>query len=263
MSSRADEKQRRREERERREQQQAASDTRKQRLWLLGGVAVAAIAVVAVLALVSGGDDSPDGLGDGSSLNAAAEVDELFAGIPQDGITLGDPDAPITLVEFADLQCPFCAQFARDAIPTLVRDYVRTGDVKMDLRLLTFLGPESMRAAQVTYAAGLQDLAWQYADLFFNNQGQEGSGYVTEEFLREIGEGVDGLDVDAALEQSTSAEVDALIKRSESAAQTLGVSSTPSFFVRRGEGTLEEIQLGELSAEAVGAELDRLLDGDG
>jgi len=261
MSSRADEKQRRREERERREQEQVAADRRKQRVWLLGGVLVAAIAIVGVLALVSGGEDSPDGLGDGSTLNAAAEVNELFAGIPQDGITVGDPDAPVTLVEFADLQCPFCGEFAVNAIPDLVRDYVRPGKVKMELRLLTFLGAESMRAAQVTYAASLQDLGWQYADLFFNNQGQEGSGYITEDFLREIGEGVDGLDVDGALEQSTGAEADELIKQAESAAQTLGVSSTPSFFVRRGEGTLEEIQVGELSAAAIGAELDELIDG--
>lgn len=261
MSSRQEEKQRRRAQREQRAQQQAEADRRKQRLWLLGGVAVAAIAVVAVLALVSGGDDSPDGLGDGSTLNAAAEVNELFAGIPQDGITLGEPDAPVTLVEFADLQCPFCAQFAVDALPEIVDDYVRPGRVKLDLRLLTFLGPDSMRAAQVTYAAALQGYGWQYADLFFNNQGQEGSGYASEDFLREIGEGVEGLDVDLALEQSTGAEADELIKQAQSAAQTLGVESTPSFFVRRGGRPLEEIQVSELSAAAIGAELDRLLDG--
>ena len=253
MSSRAEEKQRRREERERRAEEEERAARRKQRWGLLAGVAFAAIAVVVVLAVVSGGDDSPDGLGDGSSLNAAAEVNELFAGIPQDGVTVGEPDAPLTLVEFADLQCPFCGQFAVDAIPGLVRDYVRPGKVKLELRLLTFLGAESMRAAQLASAAALQGLGWQYADLFFNNQGQEGSGYVTEDFLREIGDGVDGLDVDRAFEQSTGSEADALIKRAAAAAETLGVSSTPSFFVRRGGGRHQYVKVSELSAEAIGA----------
>jgi protein-disulfide isomerase len=238
------------------------SDGRRgQRLWLLAGVVVAAAVVVGVLALASGGDDGPDGLGDGSSLTGAAEVNRLFEGIPQQGIAVGDPDAPVTVVEFADLQCPFCAQFARDALPELVRRYVRTGEVRLELRLLTFIGPESMRAAQLASAAALQDRGWQFADLFFANQGQEGSGYVTEEFLREVAEGVDGLDVDRAFEQSTGPAAARLIDQAEAAAGTLGVESTPSFFARRTGGSFEPLAVAELTADAVAAEIDRVRSG--
>lgn len=233
---------------------------RGRQLWLLGGVVVVAAVVVGALALASG-DDGPDGLGDGSSLTGAAEVNRLFEGIPQQGIAVGDPDAPVTVVEFADLQCPFCAQFARDALPELVRRYVRTGKARLELRLLTFIGPESMRAAQLASAAALQDRGWQFADLFFANQGQEGSGYVTEELLREVAEGVDGLDVDRAFEQSTGPAAGRLIDQAEAAAGTLGVESTPSFFAARTGESFEQLAVAELTADAVATEIDRVSSG--
>jgi protein-disulfide isomerase len=258
MSSRADEKQRRRERRERRAAAEASAERRKRRLWLLGGVLVAAALAVGALALASGGDDGPQGLGGGSSLQGQAEVNRTFAGIAQQGIAVGDPDAPVTLVEFVDLQCPFCAKFARDELPRLVRRYVRTGRARIELRVLTFLGADSLRAGRVAAAAAEQDRGWQFADLFFDNQGQEGSGYVTERFLRDVGGGVDGLDVDKALADAAGPAAAAQLRRAAAAAEALGVSSTPTFFARRRGGTLRQLRLGELTAAAVGAEIDRL-----
>jgi protein-disulfide isomerase len=229
-----------------------------QRLWLLVGVVVAAAVVVGALALASGGDNGPQGLGDGSSLKGQAEVNRLFAGIPQRGIAVGDPDAPVTLVEFVDLQCPFCAQFARNELPQLVRRYVRTGKARIELRVLTFLGEDSLRAGQVAAAAAEQDLGWQFADLFFANQGQENTGYATDEFLREVASGVDGLEVDKALNDAQGPVAAAQLRRAAAAAETLGVSSTPTFFGSRRGGTLEQLEIGDLTADAVGAEIDRL-----
>jgi len=263
MSSRADEKRRLREERERREAVDAKIARRKQRLWLLVGVVVAAAVVVGALALASGGDNGPQGLGDGSSLQGQAEVDRTFAGTPQEGISLGDPDAPVTLVEFVDLQCPFCAQFARNELPELVRRYVRTGKVRMELRVLTFLGEDSLRSGQVAAAAAEQNRGWQFADLFFNNQGPENSGYVTDEFLREVASGVDGLDADKAMADAQGSAAAAQLRRAEAAGETLGVSSTPTFFASRRGGTLEQLELLELTAAAVGAEIDDRLPSSG
>ena len=62
-------------------------------------------------------------------------------GIPQAGVVLGDPNAPVTLVEWADLQCPFCREWSTAAFPALVHDYVRTGKLQIVFRGLAFLGP--------------------------------------------------------------------------------------------------------------------------
>ncbi len=258
MSSRADEKQRRREEPERREAAESSADRRKRRLWLLVALLVTAAVVVGVLALASSDDSGPQGLGGGSSLQGQAEVNRTFAGIPQQGIAVGDPDAPVTIVEFVDLQCPFCAQFARNELPELVRRWVRTGKARLELRVLTFLGEDSVRAGQVAAAAAEQDRGWQFADLLFANQGPENSGYVTDEFLREVAGGVDRLDVDKALADAEGPAATTQLRRAAAAAETLGVDSTPTFYASRRGGTLEQLQLSELTADAVGAEIDRL-----
>lgn len=239
----------------------SSTTDKSRRLWLLGAVIVVAAVVVVVLALASGGDDGPQGLGGGEQLSGQAEVNRLFAGVPQQGMAIGDPKAPVTVVEFVDLQCPFCAAFARDELPELVRRYVRTGKVRMELRVLTFLGPDSLKAGQVAAAAAGQDRAWQFADLFFRNQGPENSGYVTDSFLRSVAEGVDGLDADAALAEADGPAATAELRRAAAAAQRLGVESTPSFVARRGNGRFEQLAVSELTAAAVGAEIERVAGG--
>ena len=91
---------------------------------------------------------------------AATPEPSLFAGIEQQGAALGSPKAPVTLVEYADLQCPYCAQWARDALPTLVEDYVKTGKLRIVFRGLAFIGPDSDKALRTAIAAGEQNHLW-------------------------------------------------------------------------------------------------------
>src|SRR5205823_5256779 len=103
----------------------------------------------------------------------------VFAGIPQPGPALGSPHAPYTLVEFVDLQCPFSARFDREVLPAVIRRFVRTGLLRLELRTVAFLGPDSAPLAAATTAAGMQDHMWQFADRVFRDQGRENSGYAT------------------------------------------------------------------------------------
>ena len=96
----------------------------------------------------------------------------LLAGIPQQGPALGRKDAPVTLAEFADLQCPFCGEWSRSAFPEIVRDYVRPGKVRMDFRGLKFIGPDSEQALRFAYAAGLQGKLWHAVDLLTRTRGK-------------------------------------------------------------------------------------------
>src|ERR1700754_2022532 len=104
---------------------------RRQVLQLSAVVVFAALVVVAAILLFGGGDDPETPAPRGANAPTdAQEVEALYEGIPQDGIHLGDPKAPATLIEIADLQCPFCAQYSTTAMPTVVKDYVRPGKVR-------------------------------------------------------------------------------------------------------------------------------------
>src|SRR5690349_5733152 len=187
MSSRLDQKRRLRVQREERQREREAESRRTRRLKLLGGVLLAAVAlvVIAIVASTSGG-------GGGSKngrIAGGGEVNARFAGIPQNGLTLGNPNAPVTFVEFADLKCPVCREYSLSALPTLVNRYVRTGKVKMVLQLQHFVGnqnSDSEHAARMALAASQQNKMWQFADLFYINQKNENDTYVNDVFLRNI-----------------------------------------------------------------------------
>ena len=158
----------------------------------------------------------------------------MLADIPQDGLTLGDPKAPVRVIEFADLQCPVCRDYASGVMPRLVQDYVRPGKVRMEFRALAFIGPDSVRAARVAEAAARQDKLWNVVDLAYFNQGRENSGYATDVFLRRLAAAVPGLDVGRVFAERDSAAVGAQLDAAERLATRYGVNSTPTFLVGRG-----------------------------
>lgn len=206
-------------------------------------VATLALAVVAAAVIASPGARQPT---EPSTPTAAEST--LFDGLPQDGIALGSPDARDVLVEFADLQCPFCAAYARDTLPALVDRYVRTGRLRLELHVLTFLGEDSVRAGAMAAAAARQDRLWSFTDAFYRSQGAENSGYVTDDFLRRTGEAA-GLDVARAFADRERPRVLEPLAEAQRAAAALKVPGTPAFFLRRGDGPPRPIELSQLDAE--------------
>jgi protein-disulfide isomerase len=206
------------------------------RLGLLAGLAVVAV-LVAVVVASPGKDDSQKG---GSP---AAAVSAL-KGIPQSGVTLGDPQAPVTIVEFADLQCPFCAEYSRNVLPTLIDRYVRTGKVQLQLRLLRFLGPDSDRLARVAVAAAAQNRMWQFVDLAYQRQGRENSGYATDDFINSLA-------ADAGLKKTDAgAAAERQVQQSEQAARTARIDSTPGFLIGRTGKPLTRFRPSDLTPDA-------------
>jgi protein-disulfide isomerase len=256
VTSRRERKTELRREREQREREAQAAAARKQRLGLFAGLALlaAVVVVVAILISQSGTGGEPGGGGAKASQGGA-----LFAGIPQSGSSLGDRKAPATLIEFADLQCPFCAEYTRQALPAVVRRYVRPGRMRLELRLLTFIGPDSETAARVAGAAALQNHMWDFTELFYRNQRQENSGYVTDDFLRQIARGTPGLDVQKAFAQRDGAAASRVVRQGAEDVNRLGVDSTPTFFVVRGGGKPQPLQLSALDAASFTAALDDAL----
>lgn len=211
----------------------------------------AALALVAVALLLRNGDESA---------TPAPGVSVDLSGIPQSQLVLGDPAASVTLIEYADLQCPFCREYSESVFPAVVDEYVRPGNVKTEFRGLAFLGPDSEKALRFVLAAGLQDRLWQLQESLFAFQGEENSGWVTDELVRRLAEDIPGLDVDRMFADADSPEVDALIAQAAEQAQADEVPGTPTFFVRIGDEEPYPIQV-PLDPAAFRAALDDALQG--
>jgi protein-disulfide isomerase len=233
------------------ERREAAREARRRRLWQFGAVAgLAVVAVVVAVAISSSGGDEPSA--------SAPPASTLFAGIPEHDGVLGDPDAPVTLTEFVDLQCPVCAAASTQTLPTLVNQYVRTGKVKLEARTLSFLGPDSVRAAKVAAAAERQGRLWPFLEAFYAAQGTENSGYVTDDFLRSVADAA-GVDADAALAQADRPFAQKRLDRADADAARLGVDATPTLVVARGDGAPQPLAADALDPASVSAALDREL----
>lgn len=216
--------------REERQQAESASqqEERRKRLLQIGSAAVF-LAIVAVAVLIVVNQSESDG-GD-TSLEGVAAVGSDLRGIPQEGMTLGEPSAKVTLAEFGDLQCPVCKAFAEEVVPEVIDSKVRNGEAKIEFRNFTIISEESVPAAAAAIAAGKQGRGWNFVELFYRNQGLEASGYVTDEFLTEIARGAGVPDVARWNKDRKGNAVLRQVQSETDEAESLGLSGTPSFVV--------------------------------
>jgi protein-disulfide isomerase len=227
-------------------------------LYAIAGSGAVLLAVVLVLASVisSGGSSKPPA---GNIPITAADTTKLLRGIPQNGIALGKPNAPVTLYEFADIQCPFCAEFSGNAFPDVVREYVRAGNVRIEFHGVDFFGPDSNRGLKFALAAGQQGKLWNVIHLLYANQGEEGSGWVTDELLASIGRAVPGLDVQKAFAAIDSQAVSNQLQVLANSSAEFGIDRTPSFAAGPTGGKIEKFDISSLDANALRPTLDKLL----
>jgi protein-disulfide isomerase len=213
VASRKEQKERARQQRLAQEQVAADHAKRVRRLQVLaGGVGAAIVVVVVAIVISSSGDGSTVKARSPAALAAAAHVNRLLAGIPQSGDTLGKSTAPVTITEYGDLECSVCDVLAT---PTsfknpegesgsgwedqLIEQYVRTGKARLVFKSLETASSENPdqsafeRQQVAAYAAGLQGKAWDYIELMYNEQGQEGVNYVTDSYLEGIAKQIPGL----------------------------------------------------------------------
>ena len=233
---------------------------RKRRLRQLVGAALAAAAVVVVSVAVSTGSGRRVNAANGGRLVGAAFSRSVFAGIPQHGTVIGRAGAPIRLVEFADLQCPYCDEYAVGALPTLVNDYVRSGRLQMQFENLSFIGPDSVKAGRVAAATEQQNRLWNFVDLLYLNQGEENTGYVTPDYLRRLLAAVPGINLRAALSASRAPAADQALTLANQTASKDGVDATPTFLIGGTGGPLHVFQPPSLSAAPFRSEINRLLE---
>jgi protein-disulfide isomerase len=245
-----------REQRKEAERAAAETETRRRRLIQLGGVVgVVVVIIVVILVATGGGSKTPGPVKNGTpqATKLTAQVNSLLGGIPESGNTLGSTSAPVTLVYFGDLQCPFCGEFSRTALTPLIERFVRAGKLRIEFRNLETATrePEVFRTQQTAaMAAGKQNLAWYYIELFYRQQSQENSGYVSEEFLRTLATQVPGLNMTAWLAARSRPEFATQITTDAQAANNAGFTATPSFQIGRTGGALKKLEYESLTDPA-------------
>lgn len=216
------------------------------------GIAIAATSALIAVALLSrsGGSDTP---------TTTAPVVDLTE-IPQEGNVLGDPRAKVTVIEYADLQCPACRLYAEAIFPGVVNEYVRTGRVKAEFRGFPFLGQDSLKAQQFVVAAGLQNRLWNLQEALYRNQGGENEGWVTDDLLRQLAADIPGLDVSRLVADAETDEVAKRVEDGIAQAEAAGVPGTPTFFIQVAGGKPYFIQVGA-DLQQFRAALDDAIDG--
>lgn len=225
--------------------------TRNRKLVLLLAAAVAAALVAVVAIAVSSGG------GSSTTTTSTTSTGSFLAGVPQHGETLGDPSAAATLVVFEDPQCPYCREWSLGALPTVVKDFVRTGRVKLVWRGIEIIGPNSIPGLRAAYAAAEQNKLWNFVDALYNRQGAENSGWITTPLLQEAAKAA-GVNATKMLAASSTPTVLNALKASTAESVQDNVQGTPSFVLQKGPA-VTALQVTSLDAAGFSAALGTAL----
>jgi protein-disulfide isomerase len=222
------------------EKARAQRERRARRMRIVLGIVVGAVAVIAVVVAISVGGSKSSGLQTGAKgTQTVASVDRLLSGIPQSGARLGNPKAPVTLTYYGDLQCPVCRDFTLSSFPQLVAKDVRDGKVQVVYKAFKTATPDpttfqTQQAAAL--AAGEQNRFWNYIELFYHEQGAEGTNYVNEDYLNGLAKQVPGLSVNNWRTARNNAQLVSQIQSDEQTGSSAGVNATPTLILSGPKG---------------------------
>jgi protein-disulfide isomerase len=143
---------------------------------------------------------------------------------------LGSASAPVTIVEYADYQCPYCATWAKTVEPQIQQAYIDTGKVKLEWHDMAWMGAESKDAANAARCAGDQGKFWAYHDLLYRSQAGQNSGAFSKDRLKAMGQqlGLQASTFDACVD---SDKYGAAVQADFAQATKLGITGTPAFFI--------------------------------
>ena len=219
-------------------------------------VAVVALGLAAFAGTPGGGDDGSGP--EGTATDDARETGEALARRdPDDPMAMGDVDAPVVMIEWSDFQCPFCASFALETMPTLVEEYVEAGVMRFEWRDFPVLGEDSVTAALAGRAAAEQDAFFEVHDEIFERDWERNVGDLSVESLTELA-GELGLDTERFAADMQDPELLQAVQADRQLGQQLGFTGTPAFVVNGrsmigGQPVDAFRQLIEQAAEEAGA----------
>jgi protein-disulfide isomerase len=203
---------------------------------VLAAGALILLFVIASLSLDEGEENKVE-------VEGAGAVQRLLGGIQQDGATLGDPDAPVTVEVFNDVQCDPCAEYQLDVIEPLIAGPVRQrGDVRLEFHHFPMSRAGFGLAAYGAVAASFQDYGWQFIELFFRNQDEAEVEGVTQELLDQIANAILNFNVEQWQRDLEDDEVKEILEEDDVLAAERGFPAEPAVVVSGPAGTRELIQ---------------------
>lgn len=143
---------------------------------------------------------------------------------------LGNINAPITIIEFGDYQCPQCDRWFHEVRPSIEDNYIKTGKANLIFVDLAFFGPDSTKAAEATYCAADQGKYWEYHNILYSNQGSINSGWASSGNLKIFAFQI-GLNMDlfgACLDEDTYKK---RVEHNIQVAKNSGANETPTFII--------------------------------
>jgi protein-disulfide isomerase len=215
-----------------REQARLAAERAAQRrrlMMIIAGVAGVAIIAALVLILVNRDDDS-----ESSSLPAVAAVSAPEIIAQRDGLTLGDPNAPVNIVEYGDYQCPYCAVASTEGFRPMLDEYITTGKVHFTYVPMSFLGDESKDAAEAALCANDEGKFWEMHETIFANHSGENQGAFSRSRLDSMAQNI-ALNMDQFKSCMDSSQHEGEVANYANVATQAGVTSTPTFIINNGE----------------------------
>jgi protein-disulfide isomerase len=240
-------------EQRRKAREQGGSDMKKF-YWVFGAVAIVGVVAVgysvgsSALGTAATEPVDVEGLDDMERLVALAQ-----------GVTKGDPNAPVTIVEFADYQCPGCGAFALSVKPQIELSYVQSGKAKFvfyDFPLLS-IHPHAFLAARAARCANDQDRFWEYQDALFRNQPTwSARADVVGDFVDYADAmGLDTESFEVCLKSDRHADV---VTANLELGEQLGIAGTPTIMVSRGSGMAR--RLGNFDFQSIQLAVDAMLE---
>ncbi len=147
--------------------------------------------------------------------------------------SMGDKNAPVTFIVYADYQCPFCGKFFSEVEPGIIKNYVNAGKVRFIHRDLAFLGPESVASAEAAECSKDQGKFWQFHDAVYMEEikdGEEHNGNLNRDLFIRLAKQV-GMDTNEFVKCYDAKKYSEEVANNVAAAQAAGINSTPSSFI--------------------------------
>lgn len=198
---------------------------------LPGSILVAAVLIAGAVIYTAGMPGAIDNNLGGENQPVIGNAEALK--LTSSDVVLGDPDAPVTVVEYSDYQCPFCGRFFAQTEPQIRANYIQSGKVKLVYRHLVVISQESADAANATECAKDQGKFWDFHDAMFAAEmkdGEERNGNLNRSLFMSV---AGQLQMNTAEFGSCldSGKYASKVNTDSATAKVLGVNATPTFFV--------------------------------